>query len=186
MSRALVALLVVSGGVLVPSGAFAQDIVTKTRGKLSEPAGAPIARFALGTGIHVAPKADEGAHLAFETTLGANIALEGWGGAGPIFSLEGGYAYDGIGLHAAQLAPGVGYGHPMLYVTYHPRLLVGSAGDGFAIGMRNGLTGHLVADLLSLEVGHQYVHDDRANQQSVRVMFGINPAAAIYAISRLW
>ena len=186
MSRALLAGLAVVAVLGVARPAAAQDFVTKTRSRLAEPAGAPIARLALGPAFHVAPKADRGAYFALDATFGANIATNGWDSSGPIFSLEGGYAYDGIGLHAFHFTPGLGYGHPILYVTYNPRILVGSAGDGFAIGMRNSLTTHLVADLLSLEIGHQYVHDERANQQSVRVLLGVNPAAAVYAISRLW
>ena len=180
------ALLAATSILLVARGAAAQDVVAQARGKLAEPAGAPIARLALGPAFHLSPKADKGTQLGLDASLGANIALNGWGSAGPIFSLEGGYTYDSTGLHAAHFTPGVGYGHPMLFVTYNPRAIVGSAGDGLALGMRNSLTTHLVADLLSVEVGHQYVHDDRASQHSVRMMFGVNPAAAVYAISRLW
>lgn len=186
MSRALVFVLAVPFVVLSAREAVAQDVVAKTKSRLAEPAGAPITRLALGPAFHLSPKADEGTRLGLDATVGANVAVNGWGDSGPIFSLEAGYAYDSLGLHAAQFSPGIGYGHPILYLTYNPRLLVGSAGDGLALGMRNSLTTHLVADLLSVEIGHQYVRDDRASQQSVRLMLGVNPAAAVYAISRLW
>jgi len=185
MKRAAVAFFAGACTVLAASGARAQDVGTAVRRKLDETAIAPIGRVALGPAFHVAPKADKGTELGLDLSLGSNIALNGWGGPGPIFSIEGGYAFDGIGLHAAHFTPGLGYGHPLLYISYNPRLLVGSAGDGVALGMRNGLTTHLLADLLSMEIGHQYVHDDRASQHSVRLMFGINPLAAVYALSRL-
>ena len=99
-------------------------------------------------------------------------------------SAEVGYAYDGATEHAFQLVPGIGYGHPLAFVSYHPHLLIGSAYDQTSFGLRNGLTMHLLVDMVSLEIAEQFVSAAGAHHD-VRVMFGVNPAAFVYAISKL-
>lgn len=144
------------------------------------PAVAPIVRLALGPSFHIAPKAEKGTEVAFDATAGVNFAVAGWSKPGMILSAEAGYAYDGITDHAFQLAPGIGYGHPLAFVSYHPHLLIGSG-----LGLRNGLAMHLLGDMMSAEVSEQFMSFDGAAHHDFRVMFGVNPAAFVFGVSRL-
>ncbi len=98
---------------------------------------------------------------------------------------ELGYAYDGWGFHAFNATVGVGFGHAVGFVAYHPRLLAGSVGDYSAVGMRNGLTMHALADMASLEIGHQFVGFDGKMHHDIHLMFGVNPLGFMYVVAKL-
>ncbi len=98
---------------------------------------------------------------------------------------ELGYTYDASGLNAFNLTCGVGWGFSVLAVGYHPRLIVGNDKGMNAIGMRNGITAHLVADILSVEVGHQFVQYGGAYHQSLQFLFGVNPVGMFSMFRRV-
>lgn len=159
--------------------------LAQARPAAAEAAIAPIARIGIGPAFHTAPEREQGTKLAVEAAGGLNVATAGWKHSGLMLSAEGGYGYDGVGLHAAHVVGGIGYGHPLLFLSYHPRLILGSAGEGLAVGMRNGVTTHLLGDLGSIEIGHQVFHDETAIHQDVRLLFFVNPGALAFAISKL-
>jgi hypothetical protein len=165
--------------------AFLLVAIPNTAQAKEDLAAAPLARLALGPAFHVSPHAERGTQLALDATLGLNAAFQGWRDAGLVLTGEGGYAYDGVGLHAAQATLGIGWGHPLIFFSYHPRVLVGSAGDGLALGMRNGLTLHGVGDLVSLEIGEQFFHDTGGMHHDARVMFGLNPGAFAFLLTKI-
>jgi hypothetical protein len=150
-----------------------------------DPAAAPVLRLAMGPAFHIAPKAEKSTEFAFDATAGLNLAMAGWHDAGMIFSAEAGYAYDGVDGHAFQLVPGIGYGHPLAFVSYHPHLLLGRAGDRSFVGMRNGIAMHVLGDMGSLEIAEQFVVFDGVGHHDFRMMFSVNPAAFVFAMSKL-
>lgn len=145
----------------------------------------PVLRLALGPSIHLAPASEEGTRLAVDITAGLGIAVGREKKAGFIFNPELGYAFDGLGTHAFNLSAGIGFGHPLAYVSYQPRLLAGSASGSGLIGMRNGAVFHVLYDMGSLEIGHQFESHGGIMHQGVVIMVGVNPAAFVYAISKL-
>jgi hypothetical protein len=54
---------------------------------------------------------------------------------------------------------------------------VGTIDDSSAIGMRNGLRGYYFADMVSLEVGHQFVHHHHGLHHDIHLLLGVNPWA---------
>jgi hypothetical protein len=143
----------------------------------------PVLRVALGPAFHLSPETKKNTELAAEVTAGASIALSD--GASFMLNPELGYAYDSWGFHAFNATVGVGFGHPAAYVAYHPRLLAGSVGDYSAVGMRNGLTMHALADMASLEIGHQFVSFDGVMHHDIRLMFGVNPLGFVYVVAKI-
>jgi hypothetical protein len=83
----------------------------------------------------------------------------------------------GEGLHAFHFTAGLGYGVFFLAFVYQPRLIVGTIDDSSAIGMRNGLRGYYFADMVSLEVGHQFVHHHHGLHHDIHILLGVNPWA---------
>jgi hypothetical protein len=145
----------------------------------------PVLRVALGPAIRLAPATDDGLRFAADVTAGVAVAPSGMKHVGVVLNPELGYAFDGIGAHAFNLSVGVGYGHPLVYVSYQPRLLAGRAGTDTLVGMRNGLAMHVLADMASLELGHQFVHFNGELHHSFTIMFGVNPAAFVYVLHKL-
>lgn len=96
---------------------------------------------------------------------------------------ELGYTYDSVGLDAFNLAAVLGYGRANLaYVTFQPRLLLGTIDEDVAVGMRNGIGGHFLTDFVDLELGHQFVWSDGRLKQAITATAGINPAAILYLL----
>ncbi len=150
----------------------------------------PVLRLALGPSLNFTP--DAHAEVAMEATLGLS-ALQGIDG-GVALNAEGGYMFasgeDDGSFNAGHLTLGIGWGALGMAITYQPRFIIGSYADDLAIGMRNGVTLHLLADLASIEVGHQFVStrdvgtpDARELRHDVRMMLGLNPAAAVYLLT---
>jgi len=161
---------------LASAEAFAEDKVHAV----------PVLRVALGPAIHVAPPVEENVQLAVDLNAGVSMLFPTRSRSyiGIVVNPEAGYSFDGIGLHAFNLTCGVGYGHALAAITYHPRLLAGTLNDQFAIGMRNGLALKLFVDMMSLEIGHQFVKDPNGTlHHSVNIMGGVNPAAFVYLLA---
>jgi hypothetical protein len=144
----------------------------------------PVFRIALGPAIHVAPKTEEQVELGLDVTAGAMVMI-GDDALSLIVDPELGYAFDSLGIHAFNLTCGVGLGSPLAALLYQPRLILGTGDGELAVGMRNGLGFHVLADLGSLEIGHQFVHLDGGLHHDVRVMFGVNPAAFVFLVMGL-
>jgi len=142
----------------------------------------PVFRIALGPAIHVAPEREKHVELGLDLTAGfAAMPTESF--AGPIVNPELGYSFDSLGIHAFNLTCGVGFGTPLAALLYHPRLIVGTLDGEAAVGMRNSLTFHALADLGSIEIGHQFVSIDGELHHDIRVMFGVNPLGFVYIVS---
>ncbi len=172
------------GAVAIPSAARAQDAVGD-----DEVRTVPVVRLAMGPVVGFAPEVHP--ELALDATVGAS-ALQGIVG-GFALNVEGGYTFESghedAALHAANATVGIGYGAFGSAVTYQPRLILGSYGGDFAVGMRNGVALHLVGDIVSAELAHQFLAGGFSSgdaaypfRHDVRLMLGINPAALAYAI----
>ncbi|MBI4957823.1 MAG: hypothetical protein HY908_37810 [Myxococcales bacterium] len=107
---------------------------------------------------------------------------------------ELGYSFDSYGSHAFNLLFGFGGGVPLAYMLLQPRFLAGTlvkdGGSGAdetfaATGMRNGIGLHFLFDLVSVEVGHQFLYSDGTFHNDVHVMFGTNPASAAMVLALL-
>jgi hypothetical protein len=44
---------------------------------------------------------------------------------------------------------------------------------------------HILADMASLELGHQFVNYGGEMHHSFNIMFGVNPAAFVYVLHKL-
>ncbi len=143
----------------------------------------PSARVGVGPALRLGPGDERAPRLAFDATAGAIYANRTGGvfKADVLLGLEAGYAYDGLRTHALAIAPMVGYGAPLAFLAYQPRLLVGGAGGATAIGMRNGLALHLLLALGSVEVSHQLVSCAGERTQSVQLTLSVNLGLLIAA-----
>jgi len=145
----------------------------------------PSVHLGLGPAFHIEPASERAPQFAFDATAGVLLANP----RGSIFSsdtyfgVEAGYAYDGLGIHAFALAPMIGYGAPLAFLAYQPRLLVGDADGDTAIGMRNGLAMHMFLGLGSVEIGHQFVSFAGALHHSLQLTFAVNPGLFLTALS---
>ena len=144
----------------------------------------PVTRLSMGPGIFfdpVTPRFD------LDATAGVIGLLEG----GMIVGGELGYSFDTRYLNAFNLTGAIGFGSPFLGGTYRPRFLVGRREDGdtFAhtsVGMRNSAMLHFFADVLSFELGHQFMTNGAGGlEHNIHIGFGFNPASAIYLIAAL-
>lgn len=125
-------------------------------------------------------------HFGMDATGGVTV----FGGgdskrASWVFNAEAGVYFDTADVIGFNLTTGIGYGSAMASVLYHPRLLVGSHESELAIGMRNGVMGHFVYDILSVELGHQFIHYEDTLRHDVVLMVGVNPGAAIYLFVKI-
>lgn len=166
--RSLVAIAVALALAGLPSVAHADDVIP-----------VPVARMMMGPAIHVEPNVVQ---FALDATAGVEFVFAGGHG---VSGFELGYAYDHIGLHAFNLAGQIGLGSYLAFATYRPHLLLGTQNEVFAGGMRNALGGHFFLDLLDIEVGHQFIASGGVLTHSVNVMFGMNPAAFAYVLTRI-
>ena len=145
----------------------------------------PSAHLGLGPGFHIEPKEERATQFTFDATAGVLYTDR----TGDVFEtnaflgLEAGYAYDGLGLHAFAVTPMVGYGVPLAYLAYQPRLLVGDVDGQTAIGMRNGLAMHLFLSLGSLEIGHRFMSFAGELHHSLQLMFAVNPGIFLAAVA---
>ncbi len=147
--------------------------------------GIPVLRLAMGPAFHTAPESEKGTEIALDLTAGLMFSAANWEGVGAVLVPELGYTFDGLGLHAFNATLGLGFGHPLGFVAYQPRLIVGRADGDRALGMRNGLAFHVLGDMGSLEVGHQFVEFNDHYHHDLRVMVGVNPASFIFVLSQL-
>ncbi|MBI4950532.1 MAG: hypothetical protein HY908_00720 [Myxococcales bacterium] len=98
-----------------------------------------------------------------------------------------------MGSRSRGLTVGVGAGVPMVYALYQPRLLAGTLtrddiDDGArhgTVGMRNALGLHMLLDMFSLEVGHQFMSAGGGLEHDVHVLIGTNPAAAVFLFGKM-
>jgi hypothetical protein len=144
----------------------------------------PALRIGFGPSVHLSPAADKGTEFAFDATVGGSVWKPLKKRAGLVMGAEAGYAHD-ANYDAFNFALGIGAGHPLAYVAYHPHLLAGSASGATMIGMRNGIAMHVLWDMGSLEIAHEMTRYSDAWHQAVKFMFAVNPAAFVYAIMKL-
>lgn len=143
--------------------------------------GVPVVRLAMGPGIFFEPTEPR---FKLDLTAGFIGITED----GLAFGGELGYSFDTTTLHAFNLAGAIGFGTPLLAVTYRPRLIAGTISPfgqlpEASIGMRNSLMMHVLADIFSFEVGHQFESAPNGLQHDIPIMFGFNPAGVIYILT---
>lgn len=145
--------------------------------------GVPVVRLAMGPAVFVAPVEPR---FALDLTVGFLAISE----PGIVFGSELGYSFDTTTTHAFNLTGAIGFGTPFVAATYNPRLLVGTvAADGAlpetTVGMRNSIMLHFLADIFSFEAGHQFKTTPTGLEHDVPIMFGINPASAVFIMAAL-
>jgi hypothetical protein len=137
----------------------------------------PVVRGMIGPAFHVG-----GRSLAeFMTDVDAGITTVRGAHWQYFFDEELGYSFDHAGLQAFNLMGAIGAGwDDLAYVTYQPRLLVGTLDGKVAAGMRNGLGGHFFGQMLDVELGFQILWSGGHPSESVTATVGINVAAPIF------
>ena len=156
-----------------------------SRAARAEEAFLPSVHLGLGPAFHIEPRDERATQLGFDATAGVLYTDRKAGvfDTNVFLGLEAGYAYDGLGMHALAVTPTVGYGVPLAFLAYQPRLLVGDVDGATAIGMRNGLAMHLFLALGSLEIGHQFVSFEGELHHSLQLTFAVNPGIFLAAIA---
>jgi hypothetical protein len=114
--------------------------------------------------------------FALDLTLGARF---GWT-RGPAPTAIGFWLSPLLGYsHASQthlfmVGAGLGVGARRIAVDYTPRFVIGSGPVGSLLGVRHGLSLHLLNGLFGVEVAHQYT-----GEHDMRLMFYLNPALLV-------
>lgn len=151
----------------------------------------PILRVNLGGAFLLTPATET--HFALDVHGGALI---GWPNGQGLFGRpsawlfpEAGYSLrlnsDGASTHLGTLGLGAGYGVLAAMVVYTPRFVVGKTGDETTIGFRQGISGHLLLTLLSLELSHQVLSTANVISHELLFTVGLNPASLLFRVSRL-
>ncbi len=156
-------------------------VATASQEARADDLGVPVVRLAMGPGIFFEPVEPR---FALDLTAGFLGIAE----PGLIYGGELGYSFDTTTLHAFNLAGAIGFGTPWVGATYRPRLIAGTISPfgqlpQGSIGMRNSLMVHFLADIFSFEVGHQFETGPNGLQHDIPILFGFNPAAAVYIIT---
>jgi hypothetical protein len=140
----------------------------------------PVLRASNGVGVHIARGAAAEVGYDFDIAAGYRWAFH----RRAFLVVEGGYSYAaGPAFDGHFAAVGAG---PELYVSrffglgWMPKFVVGDAGQGFAIGVRNTLAVPLVMRVFTIEIGHQYLRVGGAEQHEVRAQVGVDLAAAAH------
>lgn len=118
--------------------------------------------------------------LELGTALGC--ALHGMNRAGPVIFPELGYSLtmapvegDSDTLtHLAKIGVSAGYGSAWATVSYGARLLLGARGPDVAVGVRHGVTGRFVYNILSVEIAHQLLAVGGGLEQDLRFTASVN------------
>lgn len=168
----------------VAAAAFLVSASASSAARADDMLAIPVLRLALGPAVHVAPEPDVGLRLGLDVTAGF-VGMFGDVLSSFVISPEIGYTFDSFGLHAFNATCGVGFGGPVVSLLYQPRLILGTAGDDFAVGMRNGIAVRGVADILGLEVGHQFFNAESVLHHDIRILFSLNVGAFGYVIHEL-
>lgn len=145
----------------------------------------PSFRLSIGPALVRDPAGPARAAFALDLFLGAQLAVRR--GRLAIWP-ELGYAYSRSPLASGHLiALGVGplYGNEYAGVAVMPKLLVGSASDLLAVGVRTSVVATFFYDVFSIEGGHQYLRFGGQGVHEGRLMFSINilPVMAVMLIA---
>ncbi len=136
----------------------------------------PILRASGGVGVHFLPRSQRLASFVLDATAGYRRALL------PRLSLafEAGFSFDSEPGRGGMFGT-IGAG-PELYVTrylqigWDPKLVIGGAWSGFAIGARNTLIVPLFMHVVNVEVGHQYLRVGSEDRHELRAQIGFDVA----------
>jgi hypothetical protein len=136
----------------------------------------PVLRVSVGTGLHFAPQKRILPAFVLDATAGYRWALA------PRLSIafEGGFSYDSEPTRGGMYGT-LGAG-PELYLTrylqigWDPKLVIGGAWSGFAIGVRNTLIVPLFMHVVNVEVGHQYLRAGSDDRHELRAQIGFDVA----------
>ena len=130
---------------------------------------------------------------AFEVGTALGCAVNGITRPGPVFFPELGYSLtfapvDGapdLLTHLAKIGVGVGYGFAWATVSYGARLLVGAQGPEVAVGVRHGVTGRFLYNILSVEFTHQLLAVAGSMEQDVRATASVNLFLFLLAVGAM-
>jgi hypothetical protein len=146
----------------------------------------PAARLSLGIAAHYGSGEVPSVHFALDATGGVIVY-----GAGLtpkvsyVVNAEVGYTYDDYRLHAFKLTIGAGVGSAYAAVVYAPSLVAGVSNGMTAVGMRNAIVGHFLYDIVSFEVGHQFIHRDDGFRQDFHILAGVNLGSMVFCLMQL-
>ncbi len=135
----------------------------------------PTIRIGMGGGIH--PHSGGGATGSFNFDAGVGFRF-------PVarrFGLWPELAYSSATddfFGGKFMAVGIGplYGTSMLAVGWSPRFVLGAARGELAIGPRNSLMGSVLYNILTLEIGHQWLHTTSRDDHEFRFMLALDVA----------
>ncbi|MCA9657916.1 MAG: hypothetical protein KC486_06195, partial [Myxococcales bacterium] len=147
----------------------------------------PIGRIALGVASGAVPaepgaEPGRGAAFALDVGVGGTLGLAKYVSIWP----EIGYAYSRLPNGANHLfLVGIGplFGSKMAAVGVLPRFALGGSENLFGVGVRTGLVGSFLLDMIAVEVAHQWLHADQREIHEVRTMISINGVPLLLAAS---
>ena len=127
-------------------------------------------------------KTPMGAQSALELGTALGCAVNGLERRGPVFFPELGYSLTfapvdeapAMLTHLAKVGVSAGYGFAWATVSYGARLLIGARGPDVAAGMRHGVTGRFLYNILSVEVTHQFLAVAGSLEQDLRATASVN------------
>ena len=152
----------------VPLGGSSQDFTSDRAHSW------PILRGSLGAAAHFLPRSQRLASFILDATAGYRWAFA------PRLSLavEAGFSYDSEpgrgGMFAAIGAGPELYLHRYVQIGWDPKLVIGGAWSGFAIGVRNTLIVPLFMHVVNVELGHQYLRVTGEDRHVLRAQLGFD------------
>ena len=114
--------------------------------------------------------------FVFDTNLGMQIGVSRC----LLIVPEIGYTHDTIGAgNFFTAGGGPSIGNALVSIGWAPKLVLGTVGDEFAIGVRNSLVGSFILNFVSVDIGHQWVRTGDANLHQIRFLFAIDALAVL-------
>lgn len=140
----------------------------------------PILRASNGVAAYVGPGAPVSIGYALDVAAGYRWAFH----RRAFLVFEGGYSFASEGARGGHFGT-IGAG-PEVYlgrfvgVGWTPKFVIGEAWPGLALGVRNTLNVPILMRVFNVEIGHQYLRVEGAEQHEVRGQIGVDLAAAAH------
>jgi hypothetical protein len=152
----------------------------------------PIGRVALGVVSGQVP-AEPGAEARMGAAFALDLGLGGTIGLAKHVSIwpEIGYSYGrlpGGANHLFLVGVGPLFGNKWAAVGVLPRFALGGGENLFGVGVRTGLVGSFLMDIVAVEVGHQWLRAGERDIHELRTMISVNglPLLVVLGLARIF
>lgn len=142
----------------------------------------PILRVSGGAGFVFGPNKRTFTSAIIDATAGYRWAFH----RRASLAIEAGYSWDSEPLRGGNYGV-IGAG-PELYISrfvqigWDPKLVIGGAWTGFAIGVRNTLIVPLFMHVASFELGHQYLRVGAEDRHEIRAQIGFDVGGLVQLV----